>query len=835
MLDIKDFSIFENQSGFDFKGFLIKIASYWKWFIISLMITFAIAYQVNIRKEKIYAMETLISVKEENNPFFTSNTSLVFNWGGTSDQVQAISTTLQSRSHNELVVEKLQYYISYFVQGKYNLMDAYGAVPFYVSIDKNKGQIAGNLIGIKFLSENVYQIRIPFPGNSVSIVTYSDNSYGQTAVARGEFVKQYKVGEQVSLPFLNWKLQIKDNPGFYKGNEYFVQFNDFDGTVSAYKGIAVKSDDKGGSIITLGMQGPNKARMVEYLNSTVKMLIKRQLDDKNQFATNTIDFIDSTLVAMESQLKETTNELKSFRKDKNIFEIEDGGAKFSSQILEFDIKRDEITRKTAYYNSLKNYLKNSVDYAKLPAPSVAGIEDPNVVANISKLISLSTQRSEMAYAVKSDKIFKDFDNQMEAVKRVLLENIATAKTSLQYDLTMVNSKINETESTIKQLPEDQQELIKIKRKYDLSDNIYSTFLQKRSEADIVKAANLSDIHFIDPAKDIGGGLIGPNTSVNYVLALFLGLLIPLLFVFGIFFINNSIQNTEDINKLTQIPLIGVVGLSKDDTALAVFNKPKSALSESFRAIRSSLQFLYKKQEIDGAKTLMITSSVSGEGKTFCSLNIATVFALSEKKTVIIGLDLRKPKLFDEFNLTNEVGIVNYLIKQKNVDEIINHTHIPFLDVIISGPIPPNPAEMIMSDRMKDLIDELKQKYDYIILDTPPVGIVSDALELAQYSDVVLYIVRQNFTKKEMITSLNNRVKRGELNNTSVILNGFENKAKYGAGYGYGYGYGYGSGYGYGNKTYSNGYHDDDKPKTIFEKIKAKFRKNKFKNKTGLEG
>lgn len=215
---------------------------------------------------------------------------------------------------------------------------------------------------------------------------------------------------------------------------------------------------------------------------------------------------------------------------------------------------------------------------------------------------------------------------------------------------------------------------------------------------------------------------------------------------------------------------------------------------------------------------MITSSVSGEGKTFCSLNIATVFALSEKKTVILGLDLRKPKLFDEFNLTNEVGVVNYLIKQKTVDEIINHTHVPFLDVITSGPIPPNPAEMVMSDGMKDLIEELKSKYDYIILDTPPVGLVSDALELAQYCDVTLYIVRQNFTKKEMITLLNNRVKRGELNNTSIILNGFQNKAKYGAGYGYGYGYGYGS------TTYSNGYHEDDKPKTIFGKIRSLLRK-----------
>ena len=814
MLDIKDFSIFENQVSFDFKGFLIKIGSYWKWFLISLLITFTIAYQVNIRKEKIYGMETLISIKEESNPLFTSNTSLVFNWGGTSDQVQTISTTLQSRSHNELVVDKLQYYIDYLVQGKYNLVDAYGAVPFSVGINKSKGQLAGTLIGIKFLSENEYEIRISFENPSVSILTYSNNTYSNTAVATGDFVKKYKVGQQVSLPFLNWKLQINDNPGIYKGNEYFVRFNDFNETVSAYRGINVRTDDKGGSIVTLGMQGTNKARMVEYLNSTVKMLIKRQLDSKNQFATNTISFIDSTLVAMESQLKETGNELKSFRKGKNIYDIEEGGAKFSEKILEFDVKKDEVNRKVAYYNSLKAYLKNSVNYAKLPAPSVAGIEDPNIVVNVSKLIALSTQRSEMAYAVKSDKIFNDFDNQMEAVKNVLLENIATAKSSLQYDLAMVSSKISETESTIRQLPEDQQELIKIKRKYDLSDNIYSTFLQKRSEADIVKAANLSDVHFIDPAKDVGGGLIGPKTSVNYVLALFLGILIPLLFVFAIFFINNSVQNAEDISKLTKIPLIGVVGVNKENTNLAVFDKPKSALSESFRAIRSSLQFLYKMQNVDGAKTLMITSSISGEGKTFCSINIATVFALSEKKTVIIGLDLRKPKLAAEFNLTNEVGVVNYLIKQKTIDEIINHTHIPYLDVILSGPVPPNPSEMIISEGMSELIEELKKKYDYIILDTPPVGLVSDALELTHFCDVTLYIVRQNFTKKEMISLLNNRVKRGELNNTSIILNGLENKAKYGTGYGYGYGYG----------AYANGYYEEDKSASVYQKIAKKITK-----------
>jgi succinoglycan biosynthesis transport protein ExoP len=813
MLDIKDFSIFENHSNFDFKGFLMKILSYWKWFLVSLIIAFTIAYQVNIRKEKIYGMQTLISIKEESNPFFTSNTSLVFNWGGISDQVNGISTILQSRSHNELVVSKLQFYIDYLTQGKYNLVDSYGAVPFYVDIDKSKGQLVNALISVKFLSPDEYEIRIPFENNSVSLINYSDNSYSNTAVQPVEFVKKYKVGEQVLLPFLNWRLQINDNPGLYNGNEYFVRFNDFDGTVSRYKGISVNSDDKGGSILTLGMQGTNKARMVEYLNSTVKMLIKIQLDGKNQFATNTIGFIDSTLVAMESQLKQTGNELKSFRKDKNIYEIEGGGDKFSDKIMDFDVEKDQVSRKIAYYNSLKMYLNNSVDYSRLPAPSVAGIEDPNIVASVSKLIALSTQRSEMAYAVKSEKIFKDFDNQMQAIKSVLLENIASAKSSLLYDLSLVNAKIGQAESTVKRLPEEQQELLKIKRKYDLNDNIYTEFLQKRNEAEIVKASNLSDIHFIDPAKDIGGGLIGPKTSVNYILALFLGLLIPLLFVFAIFFINNSIQNTDDISKLTQIPLIGVVGVNKDNVSLAVFDKPKSALSEAFRTIRSSLQFLYKKQQVSGSKTLMITSSISGEGKTFCSINIATVFALSEKKTVIIGLDLRKPRLADEFNLNSQLGVVNYLIKQNNLTEITNSTQIPNLDVILSGPIPPNPSELILSDAMKELIDELKQKYDYIILDTPPVGLVSDALELSQYADVTLYIVRQNYTKKDMITLLNTRIKRGELNNASIVFNGYENKAKYGSGYGYGYG------------AYSNGYHDEEEKihflKSIFKRFNKK--------------
>ncbi|HRN99799.1 MAG TPA: CpsD/CapB family tyrosine-protein kinase, partial [Flavobacterium sp.] len=202
------------------------------------------------------------------------------------------------------------------------------------------------------------------------------------------------------------------------------------------------------------------------------------------------------------------------------------------------------------------------------------------------------------------------------------------------------------------------------------------------------------------------------------------------------------------------------------------------------------------------------------------INIATVFAMSEKKVVIVGFDLRKPKIFEDFNVRRDIGVVNYLIGQKTLDEVIQSTHVPYLDVVASGPIPPNPSELIISDATREMMDELRKRYDYIIVDTSPVGLVSDAIELSQYADLTLYVMRQNYTKKEMITLMNNRYKRGELSNVSIVFNGYQNKAKYGSGYGYGYGYSYGYGYG----TYGHGYHDDNPPRNIFEKLYRKFRR-----------
>lgn len=811
MLDTKDLNFFESQANFDFRSFFTKILARWSWFLVTLLITFTIAYQINIRKQKVYRISTTIAFKEENNPFFTANTSLIFNWGGTSDQVQTLQSSLKSRSHNEKVVRNLNFYIDYLRQGKYNLEDAYGEVPFIILPKSNVPQLIKQQIEIEFINANEYLLSINFTENKATVFNYTSEKETNITVPVGIFKQKYKIGETINLPFLQFKLELVPTESLYIKTKHIIQFSDFNSKVAKYQNIIIDNNEKMSAILELKLEGENKNRLVDYLNGTVKTLINNELLAKNQFATNTIAFIDSTLIAMEGQMKDTEKELKDFSKGKNLYELEVGGEKFTEKIGELDIEKDLVSRKLNYYNTLKSYLDNTSDFSKLPAPSVAGIDDPNIVTNVSKLISLSAERSELSYTLKNNKKFKDFDSQMIAIKKVLLENIYSAKQAIQYDLGTLNKKINLFEGNIRKLPEQQQELLKINRKYDLNKDVYNSFLQKRSEATIVKAANLSDIQFIDPAKDTGGNIIGPKTNVNYVLALFLGLLIPLLIIFAITLLDTSIKNTDDITKLTKIPILGVIGKKNTANNLAVFEKPKSALAESFRAVRSSLQFLYKKQEQTGSKTLMLTSSISGEGKTFCSINIATVFALSEKRTVIVGLDLRKPKIYQDFQVENNSGVVNYLIGQKNLSEITQKTAIPFLDFIPSGPIPPNPGELIMGESMQELLKELKEIYDYIILDTPPVGLVSDALELTPYCDATLYVVRQNVTKKDMLNLVNNKHKRGELNNISIVFNGFENKAKYGYNYGYGYGYGYGN--------YANGYHEVEEPKNIFEKIK----------------
>ncbi len=808
--DNKDFNVM-----FDFKGLFFKILNSWYLIVLCIGIACAVAYYINVRKQNIYRLSTLISVESEQNPFFTANTSISFNWGGVNGKLGKVMTTLSTRSHNELVVDSLQFYKQYLKEGKYRLVDIYTASPFEVEIDKNQWQGLGVLIQLKHVDNKRYKILANFGGASVRCQRYADREINSFPVTQGAFEKEFNYGETVSLPFFNGKVHLREGKVPNNTETYYVRFLGFDQVVSSYQNSVVASFFKASStILSLTQAGTNKSKIVDYLNTTATILKETELRSKNLYATNTIDFIDSTLNSVSDNLKAVNAELDDFRKTNKVFNVSEEMVNINERLRTYELQRDNEQIKLNYLESLETYLKNKSDYTKIAAPTSVGIDEGGLLNSINRIIRLATDRQNQEKTAREGSILlRRLDSQIDAEKSVAMELINNTRGSINLQLRTINGFIGRYRNQLGKLPKEQQEYLKIKRNLDINQQSYDVYLAKRSEAAIVKAANVSDIVIIDPAKDVGNGPIGPNKSLNYMMALLIGSIIPITLIFLRFILDNTIHSAEDVQRLSKVPIIGLVGKYKHPNNLVAFEKPKSAVAESFRAIRSSLQFIYKNQkDAKGSKTLLFTSSISGEGKTFCSINVATVYAMSGKKTVLVGLDLRKPKIYDDFEIKNNKGAVDYLINDGDLEHVVHNTHIPNLDLILSGPIPPNPSELLMSDRMTEFIEDLKSKYDMIVLDAPPLGLVTDALEISRHADATIFMLRLNYTKKGMLSLINSKIQRGELRNVNFLLNFYKHKRT--DGYGYGYGYGYGS--------YGDAYHEK-RNKGLFNRLKRLFK------------
>lgn len=812
----EDFDTHGASAFFDFKGFVYRILSYWWLFLIVLIISFLIVRSYNNRQIPIYRETNTISIKDDQNPLFTGNTSLVFNWGGTTDKVQTSIILFKSRTHTEKVVDYLQYYINYQKQGEYHIEDVYGYTPFMLDLERNQFQLSGKEIRFTDQGNGSFQVDISFNGTGEVLLTnYTTGEKQKINAPQTDFSKIYKLGDKIDEPFLKGIISTTSILST-TGNIYLVRLDDLDNVVRRYKNINILQRPTGSSILELSLTGTNKKRLINYLNASVDVLIRDQLERKNLFATKTIKFIDSSLTDRNKDLQSVLEELNDFQNKNSGVVLSGGSGIISDQLTTYDTRKDALTQQITYYNQLENYLRTRTDYTKVPAPSVALINEGSISAGVAKIVELAVSRSNLAYTAKEgNPAFRDLDRRIDTEKAILLENIASSKGIINSQVNNVNQSIAQAETQLRKFPKEEQELAEIQRRFTLSQEAYNLYLEKKGEATIIKASNVSDILIIDPAKDVGNGPIGPKTGLNYVLALLVGCIIPFVIVFVLFFFDTKIGALDDVKKRSNIPILGVIGKNTYNSNIIVRDHPRSAISEGFRGLRSSLQFLYRKKGVEGAKSVLVTSSVSGEGKTFNSINLASVFALSKKKTVLVGLDLRKPKIFDDFDINNDKGVVNYLIGDANLDEIKQPSGIEHLDIILSGPIPPNPSELIIGDSMQLFINELKQTYDYIILDTPPLGLVSDAFELMPYADASLYVIRQGYTKKDMLTLVNEKYEKSEIKNISFVLNHFQQKKRYGYGANYGYGYGYGN--------YNNGYHEEQK-RSFVTAIKRFFKK-----------
>jgi capsular exopolysaccharide synthesis family protein len=387
----------------------------------------------------------------------------------------------------------------------------------------------------------------------------------------------------------------------------------------------------------------------------------------------------------------------------------------------------------------------------------------------------------------------------------LIANTEKKKRSIQDEILVYDAEFST-------LPESESEYSGIFREFKLRESLFTYLLEKRAEAGIARASNVSDNTILDYAKK--GTLVFPKKQQNYGLAILLGFLIPFGFVIVRDIFDDRIKDQRDLKKHFMIPQLGIVGFSEKDTNMVVLEHPKSAVAESFRSLRSAITYLASGKN---TKKILVTSSVSGEGKTFTSLNLASVMALGSKKTVVVGGDLRRPKLAAYFGESDKIGLSTYLIGKAEADKIILKTDYENLWFVPSGVIPPNPAELLQTPKLKEFLAYLESQFDVIIFDTPPMGLVSETIDLMRLFDINIYVVRQNYTVKDHLVMINDLFNNKQVKNVYGVFNGITN-----SGYHYeGYNYGYGNTYLYSqnNKYMYNYYGDDleDKKKNIKKK------------------
>jgi polysaccharide biosynthesis transport protein len=472
---IEEFEVSETSaSSFDIKKFLFRALSYWKFFLLLLAIGVFYVYQKNIREEFSYRLSTKISIEDDSNPLFTSNASLTFNWGGVTAKVQTMIVTLQSRSHHEKVVDRLEYYKSYLKQGRFRKQDIYKATPFRFEHDYHYGQLINTPIKITFLDANSFELEVEFASSEAAVQNYITKELSRVDVSNGVYKKAFKFGDPIELPFLKGVINLVENRKAIKGDQYFILFSDFDGVVSSYQGRTSISNTNNSPILDISLIDKNTEKIVDYLNTLVLVLSEDQLQRKNQYATNAIAFIDQQISRVKNDLSENAEALNDYRKKNKIYSLDEESTALNEKLTKLDADKEAIDRQLNYYSNLKNYLLTSNTFTEIPAPSIAGIGDANILNNVSKINDLSVQKSKLQYSVRSDaSVFNDLNRQIEGLKNVLIENINAATNGLKRELQNVNSNLSRVESQFSKLPEDQQQLITIERQYTLSTEDFS--------------------------------------------------------------------------------------------------------------------------------------------------------------------------------------------------------------------------------------------------------------------------------------------------------------------------------------------------------------------------
>ncbi len=793
-------NIQQQEENIDVKALFFKFSHHWYLFGISIFVAIVVAFLFNKYTNPEYEVTTTVLVKEAKSSL-NPTALLGIGLGNPQQNLENEIGKLSSFSLAYQTILHLPFEISYFEKSGLMTSEMYKTAPFEVVFDSTVPQAVGLKYTLKFLNKNEYEIDAE--GELIKKYNYARQKFEKGKIEKVAYKGKYRFGELVHSPYNSFKIILnnKFDPEEDLDKSYQFVFNDYISLTKLYMGIKIQPINREASILKLTLKSHTLYKAVDYLNMLTQQYLNRNLEVKNRIAENTIKFINGQLKIISDSLRSAGLNLQKFRSKKEVMDISYQAQQVFDYMGDLEKQKAVLLIKSQYYNNLKDYIKkNESNLNNLVAPSAMGIEDPVLNALVAQLIELFNKKAEaLLYSTEKSPTIITINSQILSTKQAIIENVSNIIKNSNETIADINRRIHQITARLNELPVTQRELLNFERKYTLADNIYTFLLEKRSDAQITKASNMPDNEIIDKARaDISNEPVFPKKSLNYLIALILGIAFPVGFVLSKDYMNNKITERKTVENQTKFPIIGQLLHSNKDSQLVVAKFPKSSVSESFRSLRTNIQYLvHNKKPV----TIMATADMSGSGKTFVSINLASVYAQYEKKTILLGFDLRKPKIYHDFKLSNDKGITSYLIGKDSLDDIIQPSGvIEHLDIIMAGPVPPNPAELIASDQNVVFFEELKKRYDYIIIDTPPIGLVTDAFLLMPFTDVNILLVRQNFTFKRVFGALIKDIEERGMK-MSIVINDISMEGGYGYGYGYSYGYG----------KQGNGYYTDDTP------------------------
>lgn len=773
-----------NGSNIDYKRIILRLYSYRNIYIVSFILLFIGAYLINRYATPTYKNHSIINLSDDNqsNSFNSSNDLFqTFGMFNTQENIDNELELIKSLTLIKKVLNESDLKVSYFSHKNAPLSslffktpftrktELYNLSPIEVKYDPSVPQTTGMDFFITFINETDFTIEAN--GENIALYNYMDDQV-VSYVPSIHFKQRFKFGDEIKTRYFNFRIQKTKyfDKNFTGHSTLFFYLNNLNDLAMQYQhSLKTETTSEMSTLIKISLTGTNRMRITDFLNSLTSTYLGKSLEKKNKTALSTIDFIDTQISEVVDSLSFAESTLKNFRSSQGVMDLNFQGQQIFEQLGQLENDRATLQIQKKYYEYLNNYLNTSTEVSDLVGPSAMNVVDPILTNLVTQLIALNNERASLLKnsANQQNLYLADINIRIDNLKQTIKETVRNTLNTLNISLNEINYRMNRASGQISQMPKTELQLRGIERKFKLNDAIYTFLLQKRSEAQIARASSMPDYEIVDAAIPAMSRLVTPKKMINYIIAIILGLLIPSAFIMLKDFLNNKLTDIEDLENITSYPIIGRIFHNFHRAKIVVNDHPHSSVTESFRAVNANFQFF---SEGGKRQVILFTSSTSGEGKTFSSMNLATVFALNGNRTVLLEFDLRRPKIHQEFGSSNLIGISSFLIDKAIIEDIITPTHIQNLDLISAGPAAPNPAELISSERTGELIDKLKEMYDYVIIDSAPAGILTETVLLMKHSDFNIFVARLNVTIKEAFKNTINSLAAKKFSNISILVN-----------------------------------------------------------------